>query len=79
MLLYWRKNDAGKCEPFTTYSIGCNKCVCSADGTTFCTRMVCHKSTNSLSEGSTENDIIAIKLPSAEKEDAASEQKERRE
>ncbi|XP_063895596.1 uncharacterized protein LOC135118221 isoform X2 [Helicoverpa armigera] len=43
MLLYWRKSDSSKCEPFTTYMIGCNKCVCSADGTPFCTRMACFK------------------------------------
>ncbi|CAB3241465.1 unnamed protein product [Arctia plantaginis] len=41
MFLYWRRSEPSKCEPFTTHMINCNKCVCSADGTSYCTRMVC--------------------------------------
>ncbi|KAJ8720713.1 hypothetical protein PYW08_006178 [Mythimna loreyi] len=46
MFLYWRRSrsDSTKCEPFTSYFISCNKCVCSADGTEFCTRMACFSS-----------------------------------
>ncbi|XP_022823854.1 uncharacterized protein LOC111354562 [Spodoptera litura] len=77
MLLYWRKSDAGKCKPFTSFFMGCNKCVCSADGTSFCTRMACFKATNRLSEESIENEMDTLKQPSVEKLGATSHQKEK--
>ncbi|XP_052749886.1 uncharacterized protein LOC116412951 isoform X2 [Galleria mellonella] len=40
-LLYWRRANAAVCEPFTTSQEGCNRCVCAADGVTYCTRMAC--------------------------------------
>ncbi|XP_075982371.1 uncharacterized protein LOC142980712 [Anticarsia gemmatalis] len=46
MLLYWRRSQPSECEPFTTYMVNCNKCVCSADGTEYCTRMTCSAKKN---------------------------------
>ncbi|XP_035443234.2 uncharacterized protein LOC118271306 [Spodoptera frugiperda] len=76
MLLFWRTNNGEKCKPFTTYFIGCNKCVCSADGTDYCTRMPCFKTTNSLyvSEESMENEMHPLK-PSIEKHRVSSHHK----
>ncbi|KAL0829684.1 hypothetical protein ABMA28_003189 [Loxostege sticticalis] len=41
MLLYWRRSNTEACSPFSTYMVDCNKCVCSAEGVPFCTRMAC--------------------------------------
>ncbi|CAG4937961.1 unnamed protein product [Parnassius apollo] len=43
MLLFWRRSNSEPCEPFTTLSVQCNTCVCSADKTLYCTKMYCGK------------------------------------
>ncbi|KAM3966042.1 uncharacterized protein ACR2FA_012905 [Aphomia sociella] len=45
-LLFWRRAYTAECEPFTTHQEGCNRCVCAADGVTYCTKMKCVNKTN---------------------------------
>ncbi|KAJ0172759.1 hypothetical protein K1T71_011898 [Dendrolimus kikuchii] len=41
MFLYWRRSEIRTCEPFTTFKVECNSCVCNADGIVYCTKMAC--------------------------------------
>ncbi|CAH2055899.1 unnamed protein product, partial [Iphiclides podalirius] len=43
LLLFWRRSNSEPCEPFTSFRVLCNRCVCSADSTLYCTKMYCGK------------------------------------